>query len=226
MDIGGERERRQERHYGHPYDRKARLIDSIRINRFDRTFMVSPFEDLRLPNPLRILIRLSILPLLLLGGCAIQEPPQVKLDQANVLPLSINPAFTFRKKTQFLNDPLLFPKSTGQPNEFIEFERRYYMWPATSNFDKNALKGNYFNFYWWNHGAPADVTARLEYRQANLGNYVMAREKSYSNVKGSVCTRFSIIGDDYLENGQVSNWRCVLIVDGKIVAMTQSYLWR
>ena len=73
------------------------------------------------------LVLLALLPILLLGGCATQEPPQVKLDQANVLPLSINSAFTFRKKTQFLNDPALFTKSTGQPNEAIEFERRYYM---------------------------------------------------------------------------------------------------
>ena len=172
------------------------------------------------------LVLLALLPILLLGGCATQEPPQVKLDQANVLPLSINSAFTFRKKTQFLNDPALFTKSTGQPNEAIEFERRYYMWPATTSLDRDLLKGNYFNFYWWNHGTPADVTVRLEYRQASLNNFVMAREKSYSNVKGSICTRFSIIGDDYLENGQVTNWRCLLIVDDKIVALTQSYLWK
>ena len=169
---------------------------------------------------------LALLALLFLGGCATQEPPQVKLDQANVLPLAINSAFTFRKETQFLNDPLFFQKEGPKPNEYIEFERRYYMWPATTSLDRDDLKGNYFNFFWWNHGAPADVTVRLEYRQANLGNFVMAREKSYSNVKGSIGTRFSIIGDDYLENGQVSNWRCLLIVDHKIVALTQSYLWK
>ena len=45
-------------------------------------------------------------------------------------------------------------------------------------------------------------------------------------MKGSLGTRFSIIGDDYLENGQVTNWRCILIVDNKIVALTQSYLWK
>jgi len=54
----------------------------------------------------------------------------------------------------------------------------------------------------------------------------MAREKSYSNVKGSTRTQFTIIGDDYLENGPVNNWRCLLIVDGRIVGLTQSYLWK
>lgn len=163
---------------------------------------------------------------LLLAGCAAPEPPQVKLDRANVLPLAINPDFVFRKKTQFLNDPATFPKTVANASEAIEFERRYYMWPATTKLDMDGLKGNYLDFYWWNHGQPADVTVRLEYRQANLGNFVMAREKSYTAVKGSVRTRFTIIGDDYLENGPVTNWRCLLIVDGKIVGLTQSYLWR
>jgi hypothetical protein len=164
--------------------------------------------------------------LLLLGGCASQEPPQVKLEQANILPLAINPDFVFRKETQFLNDPLTFSKTGALTSEAIVFERTYYMWPATTQLDQDSLKGNYMNFYWWNHGAPADVTVRLEYRQANLGNFVMAREKSYSNIKGSTKTQFTIIGDDYLENGPITNWRCLLIVDGKIVGLTQSYLWR
>ncbi|NBZ94859.1 MAG: hypothetical protein EBR40_00220 [Proteobacteria bacterium] len=166
--------------------------------------------------------------LLLIAGCAAPEPPQVKLEKANVLPLSINlnPDFVFRKKTQFLNDPTTFPKAVALQSEAIDFERRHYMWPATTKLDQQALTGNYLDFYWWNHGQSAEVTVRLEYRQANLGNFVMAREKSYTAVKGSVRTRFTIIGDDYLENGPVTNWRCLLIVDGKIVGLTQSYLWR
>lgn len=163
--------------------------------------------------------------LLLSGGCAAPEPPQVRLEKANVLPLAINPDFVFRKKTQFLNDPKFFPKD-APPNEAISFERRYYMWPATTELDQSSLRGNYLNFYWWNHGAPADVTVRLEYRQANLGSFVMAREKTYPAVKGSVKTQFTVIGDDYLENGPLTNWRCLLIVDGKIVGLTQSYLWK
>ncbi len=233
-DIGGEGENRQERHRDQP-PAQPRWIDSVQANRFDRCFMGFLREELQdlgrhtLHYGLRqlsLLVLLPLLSLLALGGCATQEPPQVKLDQANVLPLAINSAFTFRKEAQFLNDPALFQKGGTKPNESIEFERRYYMWPATTSLDKDELKGNYFNFFWWNHGSPADVTIRLEYRQANLGNFVMAREKSYTNVKGSLGTRFSIIGDDYLENGQVTNWRCILIVDNKIVALTQSYLWK
>jgi hypothetical protein len=100
------------------------------------------------------------------------------------------------------------------------------MWPATTQLDQADLRGNYLNFYWWNHGEPADVTVRLEYRQANLGNFVMAREKSYVSATGSKKTQFTIVGDDYLENGPITNWRALLIVDGKIVGLAQSYLWK
>lgn len=162
---------------------------------------------------------------LLTSGCATPEPPQVKLEKANILPLAINPDFVFRKKTQFLNDPATYLQAIT-PNEAIDFERRYYMWPATTKLDRDALRGNYLDFWWWNRGQPADVTVRLEYRQANLGPFVMAREKTYPAAKGSHRTQFTIIGDDYLENGAITNWRCLLIVDGKIVGLTQSYLWK
>jgi hypothetical protein len=162
---------------------------------------------------------------LLTSGCSTPEPPQVKLEKANILPLAIDSNFAFRKKTQFLNDPSTYIK-TGQLNEAIDFERRYYMWPATTALDMDALRGNYLNFFWRNHGPAADVTVRLEYRQANLGAFVMAREKSYTSVRGSRKTQFSVIGDDYLENGPVTNWRALLIVNGRIVALTQSYLWK
>ena len=163
---------------------------------------------------------------LLMIGCATPEPPQVKLEKANILPLSINPDFVFRKKTQFLNDPATYLQGGPNTDEVIYFERAYHMWPATTVLDQNSLRGHYMNFWWWNRGNPADVTVRLEYRQANLSSFVMAREKTYPAAKGSHRTQFTVIGDDYLENGPITNWRCLLIVDGKIVGLTQSYLWK
>jgi hypothetical protein len=159
----------------------------------------------------------------LLTGCMTAEPRVVKLEKANALPLQINSNFAFRKETQFLNDPSTFRTSHS---EAVNFQRRAYMWPATTSIDKNELRGNYFNFYWWNHGPEEDVTIRFEYRQAGLGNEVLAREISYPKVHGSICSIFKIIGDDYLENGRVTCWRALLIVNNRIVAVTQSFLWQ
>lgn len=201
-----------------------RRIDTAAIRGFDPLLMESSLAAFRRRIRSGALYLLAAVPLLL-SGCASTEPPQVKLEKADVLPLSIDPRFAFRKKIQFLNDPSTYQKNTPR-NDAIDFERRHYMWPATTQLDKDALRGQYLIFFWWNHGEPADVTVRLEYRQANLGNFVMAREKTYPSTKGSVRTEFTVIGDDYLENGQITNWRCLLIVNGRIVGLTQSYLWR
>ncbi len=163
-----------------------------------------------------------ILALLLLTSCA-TEPPVIKLEKANVLPLAIDRDFAFRKEIQFLNDPATFRPSRS---DAVSFMRRSYMWPATTRLEQDALRGSYLNFYWWNHSTPQDVTIRLEYHQAGLGNEVLAREISYPHMHGSVCSVFKIIGDDYLENGRVTSWRALLIVNGRIVGLTQSFLWK
>ena len=66
---------------------------------------------------------------------------------------------------------------------------------------------------------------RLEYRQENLGSFVQAREVSCKDAKGSMKSEFDIIGDDYIEDGRVTAWRALLIENGRIVGLTQSYLW-
>ena len=50
-------------------------------------------------------------------------------------------------------------------------------------------------------------------------------EVSYDGAKGSMKTQFAIIGDDYSEDGRVTSWRALLIENGKIVGLTQSFLW-
>ncbi|MFI0347932.1 MAG: hypothetical protein ACH346_04045 [Chthoniobacterales bacterium] len=150
------------------------------------------------------------------------EPAMVKLEKANVLPLQIDSDFVFRKETHFLNDPATFRRSHSEPIDFI---RRSYMWPATTKLEQDDLRGEYLNFYWWNHGPAQDATIRLEYHQAGLGNAVLAREFSYPHIQGSVRTIFKIVGDDYLENGRVTSWRAIIIVNNRIVALTQSFLW-
>lgn len=157
----------------------------------------------------------------LLTSC-ITQPPVVKLEKANVLPLQIDSHFAFRKETQFLNDPATFSKTRS---EDVAFLRSQYMWPATTALDQQELLGNYFNFYWWNHGPREDVTIRFEYHQVGLGNEVLAREITYPHMRGSVRSIFKIVGDDYLENGRVTSWRALLIVRGRIVALTQSFMW-
>jgi len=151
------------------------------------------------------------------------EPPPAprQLEKANVLPLALDDHFQFRKEMLFLNDPKFF---TPTVDPTILFERERINYGAVDSVDKTARLGNYFTFF-WRSTERADVTVRLEYRQENLGSYVQAREVSYTGAKGSMRTDFKIIGDDYHQDGRVTSWRALLIVDGKIVGLTASNLW-
>ncbi len=72
----------------------------------------------------------------------------------------------------------------------------------------------------------ANLTIRLEYRQANLKNYVQARELYYPNAKGSHTSEFAIVGNDYENDGPITSWRAILIENRKIVALLQSRTWQ
>lgn len=163
----------------------------------------------------------SLLALLLLSSCATPEPA-TKLEKANVLPLALNDKFQFRKQKLAFYDGQTLPLTTSEP---VIFERQRMEWGAIGWMEKSEKYGNYFTFF-WRTGERADVTVRLEYRQAALGNYVMAMERYYPDAKGSYKSEFTVAGDDFLEFGKVTSWRCLLIVDGKIVGLTQSFIWK
>ena len=154
------------------------------------------------------------------GASPAAEPPR-SLDKAKVLPLALDDAFQFRKTKTLLND-----RQTEKPtlDPMIAFERQRVNFGAISDFDREQRYGHYFTFFWRVKRA-ADVTIRLEYRQQNLGAYVLARELFYKNVKGSVQSDFTVIGDDYRHDGKITGWRALLIENGKIVALNQSFLW-
>jgi len=150
------------------------------------------------------------------------ETPQHRLLDANVLPLALDDRYQFRKVQELLNDPK-YNKPTIDP--MVAFERQRVNYGAVTNtVDRIELRGNYYSFFWRTR-QPGPVTVRFEYRQANLGAFVQAREVAYDQPRGTMETKFQVIGDDYIQDGRVISWRALLISEGKIVGLTQSYLW-
>jgi hypothetical protein len=175
----------------------------------------------------------------LLAADASKPAPKILL-RVTPLPTALNGDFQFRKTKLFeltVAEPKV-KKSFSQalakdPNNNptggiavapLSFERTYRMYGAITNADRNQRYGNYFDFF-WRVKRPAHVTVRLEYRQEKLRSFVQAREISYDYMKGTQKTEFAIIGDDYLNDGRVIAWRCLLIEDGRIVAENRSFLW-
>jgi hypothetical protein len=163
----------------------------------------------------------AILASVLLAACATTEKP-VHLERANVLPVQLNDRFKFRKQDTFFNDPRNYLPTQSEAMRVFRMRMNY---GVVTPRDYDEVTGNYFTFFWWAHER-ADVTVRLEYRQAALGDYVMAQELYYPNANGSYKSEFRVTGDDYLEHGRVTEWRALLIVDGSIVAFRQSFMWK
>jgi hypothetical protein len=172
------------------------------------------------------------------GNLLAADAPKL-LPKVDPLPVALSDDFQFRKTKLFLlsETPPKSKKSissalSSNPNNpaagiaeaSLGFERSYRLYGAITNADRNQRYGNYFDFF-WRVKRPANVTVRLEYRQDKLRSFVQAREVSYANAKGNLKTEFAVIGDDYLNDGRVISWRCLLIENRRIVAENRSYLW-
>ena len=177
---------------------------------------------------------------------AVEEPKIV--EKLTPLPVALSKDFEFRKtKLFFLSE--ITPKATQarqttsslKPGALsgnaapaqktatlqdvpITFERQFRLFGAVTLLDARQRCGDYFDFF-WRAKRSADVTVRLEYRQAKLHEHVQAQEISYRNVRGTRKTEFKVIGDDYFDDGRVISWRCLLVENGQIVAENHSYMW-
>jgi hypothetical protein len=146
---------------------------------------------------------------------------QLPIARANVVPLALSDDFEFRKVTKFLNDPR-FHKPTE--DQMILFERQRVNYGAITSTDYVERMGYYFNV-WWRAKRRADLVLRIEYRQEKLAAHVQAKELSYPAAKGTVESKFTIIGDEYKEGGKITGWRLLLIENGRAVGLHQSFLW-
>jgi hypothetical protein len=162
----------------------------------------------------------------LVGLISVRAENPLPIESANVLPEAISDDFEFRKFEIFRNASIV-PGATPIPTKdlMIDFERKHRLWGALLVSDVLAKTGQYFTFF-WRAKRPANLTIRLEYRQANLKNYVQGRELYYPNAQGSHTSEFAIVGSDYANDGPITSWRAILIENRKIVALLQSRTWQ
>jgi hypothetical protein len=158
---------------------------------------------------------------LLPTGCATSGGPVRTLEKAEALPLALDDTFEFRKIKSFLNEPELIKRSEDR---MLEFRTKQINYGAVTGYDRSQREGHYFTFF-WKAKREADLTFRFEYRQERLGSYVQAREIDCPGAKGAVKTDIAIIGDDYIEDGKITGWRALLIENGQVVGLAQSFLW-
>ena len=168
---------------------------------------------------------IAVLASLLLCSCVTSSPPATEIPDAKVLPLALDNDFGFRKTIRYLNQLKFTSVPLPRGNEPLQFQREWMNYGALSADERQQREGTYYDIF-WRAERPADITVRFEYRQAKLGNAVRAKETFVPQAKGTIKSSFSVIGDDFLWDGPVTAWRCLLIENGKIVGFTQSYLWK
>jgi hypothetical protein len=163
---------------------------------------------------------------MLVGAIIVRAEYPLPIERADVLPEAINDDFEFRKFEIFRNATIV-PGATPIPTKdlMIDFERKHRLWGAILGAEISDKIGQYFTFF-WRAKRPANLTVRLEYRQANLKNYVQARELSYPNAQGNHRSEFAILGSDYENDGPITSWRAILIENRKIVGLLQSRTWQ
>ncbi len=128
-------------------------------------------------------------------------------------------------------DPLIVKLQTvrdqGMDNEddpMARHERVRRFHGAVSMEERAQKLGQYYTILWQ---AEAGVKKEIlfEYQQANSGSLVKTMKRQLDVNTASGKEEFSVIGDNYFDNGRVLTWRIRLIAGGKTIASEQSYLW-
>lgn len=110
------------------------------------------------------------------------------------------------------------------PMVMMEKMRRLH--GAVSMEERRQRLGQYYTLVWHDpDGAgTGEVTALFEYQQG--GSAIKRMTKSFPAGDADGTADFSVIGDDYFNNGKVLAWRASISRGGREIASQQSYLWR
>jgi hypothetical protein len=147
------------------------------------------------------------------------QPLRTELGE---LPVQLDPQIKIGKIYDFLNDP---ERTKTGGNQSIEYEFKYVNHGAVTEEQRARRLGHYFVVNWSNGSGAQDLVLRMDYRQNKSRDKIYTIEIPYTAVRGSKKGKFAIIGDAYLELGQVYSWRISVVRDGTIVAEKKSFVW-
>jgi len=109
----------------------------------------------------------------------------------------------------------------------VRMEKERRLRGAVSMEERRQRLGQYYTFL-WNDAKGAEsgpVELVFEYRQGGSASQIKRFSKRFSASAASGIAEFSVIGDNYFDNGKVLAWRVTVLRDGKEIAVRRSYLW-
>lgn len=128
-------------------------------------------------------------------------------------------------------DPLVVKMQTihdqnthDKEDPMIAHEKARRLYGAVSMEERRQRLGQYYTILWQlDSGTNREIL--FEYQQGKTGSLVKTMKRQLPAGSTSGIEEFTVIGDDYLQNGRILTWRISLISDGKTIASKQSYLW-
>ena len=132
------------------------------------------------------------------------------------------------------NDPLVVKqyqlrdqvRDNGE-EPMIRMEKERRLRGAISMEERRQRLGQYYTLIWNDaKGVKAGpVELVFEYRQGGTASQIKRLTKRFPASAASGVADFSVVGDNYFDNGKVLAWQATVLRDGKEVAVRRSYLW-
>jgi len=99
---------------------------------------------------------------------------------------------------------------------------------AVSMEERRQRLGQYFTVLWEDPGGVGNGEPELvfEYQQGGTASLIKRMVRRFEPSQPAGVAEFSVIGDDYFNNGRVLTWKVTLRRGTRVIATRQSYLWQ
>ncbi len=114
------------------------------------------------------------------------------------------------------------PDKDKDPMARNEKQRRLH--GAVSMEERKQRLGQYYTVLWFDPKT-AGFKREIVFRYQQGGSRIKEMRRTLPMDAGQGKEEFSIIGDNYFNNGRVLAWKIDLLANGSTVASKQSYLW-
>lgn len=106
----------------------------------------------------------------------------------------------------------------------VQNEKLRRLYGAVSLEERKQRLGQYYTVL-WNADAGAEKGIIFRYQQGASGSLIKEMRRKIPAGTSEGKEEFSIIGDNYFDNGRVLAWKIDLTANGETIASKQSYLW-
>lgn len=110
-------------------------------------------------------------------------------------------------------------------DRMVEFEHRRRFYGVLESEDYQNAYGNYYSVFWVSEDK-RPVTVLFNYRLGKTAAQVHTKEIFVNAPKSKNVTKFQVTGDEYSEQGPVTQWKASVVDNGTVIAEYSSYLWK